>query len=195
MSRHTRSSDDREDYPLRPVQFSRLTRRGVMLGLSVPQVVILAVGILTIVGALYAGGGMLLAWTAPIWLVCAVLAWVPAGGRKLIEWVPIVARWVWRVTGGKLRRALGEATRLVDDDAVAFRAAAIAALARHRKAPADLTALKAAQAALGARRAAHPDTRDGLEVWRAMGLPRPEAVPMLAADTFNQQLDQLATEA
>ncbi|MCB1889356.1 MAG: biotin-independent malonate decarboxylase subunit beta [Rhodocyclaceae bacterium] len=102
---------------------------------------------------------------------------------------------VWRVTGGKLRRALGEATRLVDDDAVAFRAAAIAALARHRKAPADLTALKAAQAALGARRAAHPDTRDGLEVWRAMGLPRPEAVPMLAADTFNQQLDQLATEA
>ncbi len=73
-----------------------------MLGLSVPQVVVLAVGILTIVGALYAGGGMLLAWTAPIWLVCAVLASVPAGGRKLIEWVPIVARWVWRVTGGQL---------------------------------------------------------------------------------------------
>lgn len=102
MSRHSRSADYREDYALHPVQFSRLTRRGVMLGLSVPQVVILAVGILTVVGALYAGGGMLLAWTAPIWLVCAVLAWVPAGGRKLIEWVPIVARWVWRITGGQL---------------------------------------------------------------------------------------------
>jgi malonate decarboxylase beta subunit len=102
---------------------------------------------------------------------------------------------VWRVTGGKLRRALGEATRLVDDDAAAFRAAAIAALSKHRSAPADLASLKAAQAALTERRAAHPDTRDGLEVWRAMGLPQPEAVPMLAADTFNQQLAQLATEA
>ena len=102
---------------------------------------------------------------------------------------------VWRVTGGKLRRALGEASRLVDDDATAFRAAAIAALENHREAPADLASLNAAQAALTERRAAHPDTRDGLEVWRAMGLPQPEAVPMLAADTFNQQLAQLSTEA
>ena len=102
---------------------------------------------------------------------------------------------VWRVTGGKLRRALGEATRLVDDDAAAFRAAAITALAQHRSAPGDLASLKAAQAAPTERRAAHPDTRDGLEVWRAMGLPQPEAVPMLASDTFNQQLAQLATEA
>jgi len=102
---------------------------------------------------------------------------------------------VWRVTGGKLRRALGEATRLVDDDAASFRAAAVAALAKHRNAPGDLASLKAAQAALTERRAAHPDTRDGLEVWRAIGLPQPEAVPMLAADTFNQQLAQLASEA
>lgn len=102
---------------------------------------------------------------------------------------------VWRVTGGKLRRALGEATRLVDDNAAAFRTATIAALSRHRHAPADLASLKTAQAALEARRAAHPETRDGLEVWRAMGLPQPEAVPMLASDEFNRQLEQLATEA
>jgi len=102
---------------------------------------------------------------------------------------------VWRVTGGKLRRALGDATRLVDDNAAAFRAATIAALSRHGRAPADLASLKTAQAALEARRAAHPETRDGLEVWRAMGLPQPEAVPMLASDEFNRQLEQLATEA
>jgi len=102
---------------------------------------------------------------------------------------------VWRVTGGKLRRALGDATRLVDDNAAAFRTATIAALSRHRRAPADLASLKTAQAALEARRAAHPETRDGLEVWRAMGLPQPEAVPMLASDEFNRQLEQLATEA
>lgn len=50
----------------------------------------------SIIGALYAGGGILLAWTAPIWLLCAALAWTPVGGRKLIEWVPVTFRWVAR---------------------------------------------------------------------------------------------------
>ena len=37
------ASTTHSDYPLNPVQFSRLTRRGVMLGLSLPQLVVLAV--------------------------------------------------------------------------------------------------------------------------------------------------------
>lgn len=93
-------SEDR--YALVPVQFSRLTRRGVLLGLSTPQLVVLGVGLLTVVAALYTGGGMGLVWTVPVWAVCAVLAWVPAGGRKLIEWVPIAGLWTWRATGGQL---------------------------------------------------------------------------------------------
>lgn len=101
MASHAQRSQS-EEYPLSPVQFSRLTKRGVLLGLSVPQLVVLAVGVLTVVAALYAGGGMLLAWTAPVWVVCAALAWVPVGGRKLVEWVPIALRWVWRVSGGQL---------------------------------------------------------------------------------------------
>jgi len=101
---------------------------------------------------------------------------------------------VWRVTGGKLRRALGDATRLVDDDVAAFRAGAVAALASHHRAPSELAALEAAQQALTQRRAEHPDTRDGMEVWRAMGLPEPEAVPMLASNEFNDQLERLSVE-
>lgn len=85
-------------HPLSPVQFSRLTKSGVLLGLSLPQLIVLAVGILTIVGALYAGGGMLLVWSAPIWGSCALLVGVPVGGRKLIEWLPIAVRWMWRVS-------------------------------------------------------------------------------------------------
>ena len=84
------------DFGLRAVQFSRLTRRGILLGLSLPQLIVLATGVLSIVGALYAGGGILLAWTAPVWLLCAALAWTPVGGRKLIEWVPVTFRWVAR---------------------------------------------------------------------------------------------------
>lgn len=48
-----------------PVKFSRLTRRGILLGLSASQLVTLGLGVLALVGAFYAGGGMLIAYTAP----------------------------------------------------------------------------------------------------------------------------------
>ncbi len=96
-STHTNS-----DYPLAAVQFSRLTKRGIMLGLSLPQLIVLGVAVLTVVFALYLGGGMAFAWTAPIWATCALLAVVPAGGRKVIEWVPILARWIARTYLGQL---------------------------------------------------------------------------------------------
>ena len=90
------------EHPLRPVQFSRLTKRGVLLGLSLAQLIVLAVGIFTIVAALYAGGGMLLAWSAPISGLCILLAAVSIGGRKLIEWMPLAVHWMWRVSLGQL---------------------------------------------------------------------------------------------
>lgn len=93
MSTHAEKS-----YPLTPVKFSRLTRRGVILGLSLPQVITLAVAILTFVGSLYAGGGMVLAWSAPVWGTAAALTWVPVAGRKAIEWLPLSLHWLWRVT-------------------------------------------------------------------------------------------------
>ena len=42
------------------------------------------------------------AWTAPVWGTCALLAVIPAGGRKVIEWVPILARWAARTYLGQL---------------------------------------------------------------------------------------------
>ncbi len=79
------ASTTQGDYPLATVQFSRLTKRGVMLGLSLPQLVILAVAVLTVVAGLYTGGGMGLAWTSPVWGIATLLAVIPAGGRKLIH--------------------------------------------------------------------------------------------------------------
>jgi malonate decarboxylase beta subunit len=99
---------------------------------------------------------------------------------------------VWRVTGGKLRRTLGEAAMLVDDDVAAFRAAAVSCLDHLHRAAADLELLQAAQAALEARRDRFPAARDGLEVWRQAGFPDPEGVSMLAAEDFNRQLAQLS---
>ena len=93
---------NRAAYQLTPVQFSRLTRRGILLGLSVPQLVALSIGTLTIVAALYVAGASGVAWTSPIWGTAAVTAGIPISGRKIVEWVPIVSRWMWRAARGQL---------------------------------------------------------------------------------------------
>src|SRR5699024_3348109 len=85
-----------------PVKFSRLTRRGILLGLSASQLVTLGVGVLTLVGAFYAGGGMLIAYTAPIWLLSIVVTWTPIAGRPVVEWILVAGWWAWRTTGGQL---------------------------------------------------------------------------------------------
>ena len=90
------------EYDLAPVKFSRLARRGVLLGLSGSQLVVLGVGAIALVFSLYVGGGATLLYAMPVLLVCAALAWVSIGGRKLIEWLPVVTRWLWRSTGGQL---------------------------------------------------------------------------------------------
>src|SRR5690625_5045041 len=102
MARKHEHDRRRDDYEVSAVKFSRLTRRGLLLGLSLPQLITPAFGILSLAAALYAGGGILIAYAAPIWLLAAVLTWVRAGGRKLIEWVPVGFRWVWRVSIGQL---------------------------------------------------------------------------------------------
>jgi hypothetical protein len=90
------------DFQLAPVQFSRLSRRGIMLGLSVPQLVALSVGTVTLVASLYTMGASGVAWTSPIWGPAAVIVGVPIGGRKIVEWVPIVGRWMLRTAQGQL---------------------------------------------------------------------------------------------
>lgn len=96
------TSKERTGGELMPVKFSRLARRGVLLGLSLPQLITLAIGVLAVVGALYAGGGILLAYTAPIWLLSAALTWVPVAGRPVVEWLPVGCWWLWRTTAGQL---------------------------------------------------------------------------------------------
>src|SRR5690625_883625 len=83
------------EFDLSPVKFSRLTRRGIILGLSLPQVIALSAAVAVFVASLYAGGPAAL-YTAPIWGTALGLAWVPVGGRKLVEWVPITLHWLLR---------------------------------------------------------------------------------------------------
>lgn len=90
------------EYELSPVKFSRLARRGVLLGLSWPQLVAIGFGAAVLVFALYAGGGSALAYASPVIAGSAVLAWVSVGGRRLVEWMPVGVVWFRRSVGGQL---------------------------------------------------------------------------------------------
>ncbi len=92
----------RAEHELTPIKFSRLIRRGVILGLSASQLAVASVGATALVFSLYIGGGSAFVVAAPVILICAALAWVGVGGRKLIEWLPITTRWLWRSTCGQL---------------------------------------------------------------------------------------------
>ena len=95
-------TDTARDYKLAPVQFSRLTKRGILLSLSAPQLIALALALLTIVSALYTAGASGVAWTSPLWGAAALTAVIPLGGRKLVEWVPVTTKWMLRAARGQL---------------------------------------------------------------------------------------------
>jgi malonate decarboxylase beta subunit len=104
---------------------------------------------------------------------------------------------VWRITGGKIRRTLGEATVLVDDDIAAFRAAAANEMIEGKMigdrprlrglSPDSLQTLEAAQRRLEARAALDAGIRDGQQVWDRMGLG--EEVALMSPAEFNLCLE------
>ena len=89
---------------------------------------------------------------------------------------------VWRTNGGKHRYLLGDAQVLVDDDVAAFRQAAIDVLGRRR--PLTLEGLLAEHAVLGARLRRFGRAGDALDIWRDLGVDRPETIPLLERDAF-----------
>ena len=100
------ATNEKTSTELEPVKFSRLTRRGVLLGLSVSQLIALGIGAASLVTAFYAGGGIRVLVSAPIWVLAAAVTWIPLGGRPIVEWLPIAFWWLWRTTGGQLLLSL-----------------------------------------------------------------------------------------
>lgn len=88
---------------------------------------------------------------------------------------------VWRVTGGKHRLLLGDCDVLVDDDIGAFRAAAAEALRTTVEAPPTLADLTRQHAALALRARQFAGLRDGIDVWRLLGVAAPQDISLLTA--------------
>ena len=76
------------------VRFGRLESRGVLLGLSMPQLALVGVGVLILVVAQYAGGTAAAVLAAPVWALPLVVALVPWRGRPLLMWIPVLGGWV-----------------------------------------------------------------------------------------------------
>ncbi|TWC71811.1 biotin-independent malonate decarboxylase subunit beta [Herbaspirillum sp. SJZ099] len=91
---------------------------------------------------------------------------------------------VWRTTGGKHRYLTGDCQVLVNDDIRAFRAAAAQALENAGPTALTLQGLEAEQEALRQRIARFGQAHDPMEIWKALGIAQPEAVPMLEAEPF-----------
>jgi malonate decarboxylase beta subunit len=91
---------------------------------------------------------------------------------------------VWRVTGGKHRFLTGDCDDLVDDDIADFRRSAIDLLGKITEQPPSSAALRAEQDRLTTRKERFAGMRDGLEVWRALGIANPEEIPLLDRDRF-----------
>jgi malonate decarboxylase beta subunit len=89
---------------------------------------------------------------------------------------------VWRVTGGKHRLLTGDCDVLVEDDVEAFRNAAADATERGVEGAPTRASVAARQRELAAREARFEGMRDGLDVWRALGIRDAEAISMLTAE-------------
>ncbi len=100
---------------------------------------------------------------------------------------------VWRITGGKLRRAQGEATHLVDEDVHSFRsktAQLLGAYAEEKLKPAGLAGLTEIQRQLAERTESYAEARDGRIIFQVSGFTDLEAVALMPIDAFNRQLGE-----
>jgi malonate decarboxylase beta subunit len=95
---------------------------------------------------------------------------------------------VWRTTGGKHRYLLGDCQTIVADDVAAFRHAAYGAIQNCRQTGTELTlaGLEAEQQLLAERLRDFGMQTDSVDIWHQLGIPDPEAIPMLEAPAFSE---------
>lgn len=95
--------DTTKDEPeLHPVKFSRLSKHGILLGLTASQLIALGIAIAAFVTGLYLGGPWTL-YTGVVWLPALLVAVIPIGGRSIVGWLPVALAWVWRSLTGQTR--------------------------------------------------------------------------------------------
>jgi malonate decarboxylase beta subunit len=88
------------------------------------------------------------------------------------------------VTGGKHRYLTGDCNNLVEDDIEDFRQGIVELLDGFQENGPSLDSLRAEQERLTSRKRQFDGLRDGLEVWKALGVAQPEAIPLMDREHF-----------
>lgn len=84
------------------VKFPHRSRRGVLLGLSVPQLAVAGLTGFLLLAVILARGVVGALQLIPLWAVIALLVFVRHRGRALADWAPIVVRYALRRMRGQL---------------------------------------------------------------------------------------------
>ncbi|MFE0703499.1 SCO6880 family protein [Streptomyces sp. NPDC058872] len=83
------------------VKFPHRSRRGILLGLSLPQLVLVSASLALLLVTVVATGLLGAVALAPLWATSAALVAIRRNGRSLIDWMPIVARHAHRRRTGQ----------------------------------------------------------------------------------------------
>ncbi|WP_234686004.1 biotin-independent malonate decarboxylase subunit beta [Bradyrhizobium monzae] len=134
------------------------------------------------------GGGSLIAGTCSR-LIVSEQGRLSVSGPEVIETNKGIEEFdsrdralVWRTMGGKHRYLIGGADTFVDDEALAFREAAINALKAGRRC--DVTVLEAEQTRLERRLQRFGAAEDAVEIWERLGIDQPTEIPGLPTGAF-----------
>ncbi|MFG3043180.1 SCO6880 family protein [Streptomyces sp. NPDC048330] len=83
------------------VKFPHRSRRGILLGLSLPQLVLVSCTLALLLATVLTTGLLGAIALAPLWAAVASLVAIRRHGRSLIDWAPIVARYAQRHRTGQ----------------------------------------------------------------------------------------------
>ncbi|MFF8571596.1 SCO6880 family protein [Streptomyces sp. NPDC015408] len=84
------------------VKFPHRSRRGILLGLSLPQLVLVSSTLALLLMAVISTGLLGAVALAPLWAASGALVAVRRHGRSLIDWAPIVTRYAHRRRTGQI---------------------------------------------------------------------------------------------
>ncbi|WP_411574845.1 SCO6880 family protein [Streptomyces fradiae] len=83
------------------VKFPHRSRRGILLGLSLPQLILVSASLALLLVTVVSTGLLGAVALAPLWAASAALVAIRRNGRSLIDWMPIVARHAHRRRTGQ----------------------------------------------------------------------------------------------
>jgi hypothetical protein len=87
-------------YEVDTVRFGPLERRGLLLGLNLPQLVVLTLALVIVIGGMYGAGMTGLLAGSPVWAPLVVIATASVRGRPVMAWLPLLGSWqVRNLTG------------------------------------------------------------------------------------------------